>query len=146
MSDKCSTCGHLHRSDDDTKVCTLLSCMCDITKFQPEIETQTLDYYQSVLKTFTKVADKVQYLLTEIPEFRNLNNKEFLFAYWHYNFGFCPGMKLEVPVYHKLTDSETIRRCKQKVVEENPELAASSEVASFKGIKKTAIEEWITQC
>ncbi len=145
MSNKCSTCHHYHESDGDTKVCTLLDCSCDITKFQPELETKSLDYYQNVINTFSNIADKIKYLLDEIPQFRDLTNKQFIFAYWHYNNNFCPGMKLEISTYSHLTDPETIRRCKQKVVENNPTLAASDEFTNLKNTKKTAIEEWLTQ-
>ena len=97
------------------------------------------------MSTFSNVADKIKYLLDEIPKFRDLTNKQFVFAYWHYNNNFCPGMKLEIPVYSKLTDPETIRRCKQKVVENNPSLAASDEFSNLKNTKKIAIEDWVTQ-
>lgn len=145
MTDKCSICHHFHHPDNDTKVCTLLSCSCDITKFQPELETKSLDYYQSVLNTFDDIAGKVKYLLEEIPQFRDLTNKQFVFAYWHYNNNFCPGMKLEIPVYTKLTDPETITRCKRKVVENNPTLAASETLSNLKNAKQVAIMEWVTQ-
>ena len=98
-----------------------------------------------VINTFTNIADKIKYLLTEIPTFRNLSNKQFIFAYWHYNNGFCPGMKLDIPTYHNLTDPETIRRCKQKVVENNPTLASGGTMNSQKKIKKSAIEDWLIQ-
>ena len=145
MTDKCSICHHYHRSDNDTKVCTLLSCSCDITKFQPELETKSLDYYQSVINSFETIAEKIKYLLQEIPQFRDLNNKQFIFAYWHYNNNFCPGMKLEIPVYIELTDPETIRRCKQKVVENNPTLAASEKLSNLKNTKEIAVMDWVTQ-
>ncbi len=141
MTDKCSTCGHYHKSDNDTKVCTLLSCMCDITKFQPIIETKSLDYYQQVISQMETNQEKIEYLLKEIPEFRNYTNKEFVFAFWHYNFGYVPPLD----VYIKLTDPETIRRCKQKVVEQNPTLNASEKLNHKKSIKKGAIEEWVIQ-
>jgi len=145
MTDKCSICHHYHKSDNDTKVCTYGICQCDITKFQPELETKSLDYYQSVLKTYADIYDKVEYLLKEIPQFRELTNKEFLFAYWHINFGFAPGMKLEIPVYVKLTDPETVTRCKRKVVENNPTLAAAEKLSNLKNTKEIAIMEWVTQ-
>lgn len=145
MTDKCQRCTHFHRSDNDTKVCTLLDCSCDITTFEPEIETKSLDYYQNVIQTFTTIQDKIKYLLTEIPKFRDLNNKQFVFAYWYYNNRFCPGMALDIPTYSQLTDPETIRRCKQKVVENDPTLGASNEISNLKNTKKVAIEEWLTQ-
>jgi len=143
MTDKCSTCGHYHQPDNDTKVCTLLSCTCDITKFTPEIKTKSFAQYNRAINSFTKVADKIRYLLEEIPQFRELTNKQFVFAYWHYNNGFCPGMELHISTYYDLTDPETIRRCKQKVVETNPDLAASDEVTDKKSEKKLAVEEWL---
>ena len=91
------------------------------------------------------IHEKIKYLLEEIPEFRNYSNKQFVFAYWHYNNNFCPGMKLEIPTYQELADPETIRRCKQKVVEQNPLLASDEKTMSSKNTKKIAIEEWVTQ-
>lgn len=142
MIDKCVICGHFHKSDNDTKVCTLIDCMCDIQKFQPEIETKSIDYYTNVMQSFDNVADKVKYLLQEIPGFKDLTNKQFVFAYWHYNNGYTPP---NVSIYSQLSDPETIRRCKQKVIENNPTLAASDEVTKKKNIKENAIVEWVTQ-
>jgi len=145
MSDKCSACGHFHHPDDDTKVCTLIDCSCDITKFQPEIEGKSLDYHRNVISQFQTVQEKIKYLLTEIPQFRDLSNKQFLFAFWHYNDGFCPGMELSIQTYSELIDPETIRRCKQKVVENDPTLASSDKILEKKNTKKIAIEEWLRQ-
>jgi len=145
MTDKCGKCNHYHRSDNDTKVCTLIDCSCDITTFEFEIETKSVNYYQSVIQRFTSIQERINYLLTEIPKFRDLDNKPFVFAYWHYNNNFCPGMMLDIPTYSQLTDPESIRRCKQKVVENNPTLAASDKLTSLKNTKRGAIEEWLTQ-
>jgi len=138
---KCNNCTHYHASTEPF-VCTLLNCSCDENSFEPYIEKKSFQYYTSVIESFESVHEKIKYLLTEIPEFRNYTNKDFVFAFWHYNNNFCPGMKLEIPIYTELADPETIRRCKQKVVEENPELGADK-IQSFKNIKQKAIEDWV---
>ena len=49
-------------------------------------------------------------------------------------------------IYHDLEDPENIRRCKQKLVEKNPEFASTDKkLVQAKGIKKTALEEWLYQ-
>ncbi len=140
----CNNCNH-HHASTEPMVCTLLNCTCDENSFEPYLEQKSFQYYTSVIEQFDTIHKKIKYLLTEIPEFRNYTNKQFVFAYWHYNNNFCPGMKLEIPTYQELVDPETIRRCKQKVVADNPELTPDEKTESFKGIKKTAIEEWVTQ-
>lgn len=140
---KCNNCTHPHATTEP-QVCTWLNCNCDENSFQPYIEKKSFQYYTSVIAKHNAIHKTIKYLLTEIPEFRNYSNKDFIFTFWHYNNGFCPGMKLEIPMYKELVDPETIRRCKQKVVEENPELEADK-IQSFKNTKQKAIEEWVTQ-
>jgi len=145
MNNKCTTCGHLHRSDNDTKICTLLECMCDITKFQPQLETKSISHYQQILESYDNIYDKVKYLLEEIPAFRNLTNKELVFSFWHYHFGWTPGMILDIPTYSKLTDPESILRCKRKVVENHSELGADEKTLNKKYEKQLAIMDWVIQ-
>jgi hypothetical protein len=142
---KCNNCSHYHAATEP-HVCTLLNCKCDENTFEPYQERRSFQYYTSVIEQFETLYDKIKYLLEEIPELRNYGNKDFVFAYWHYNNNFCPGMKLEIPVYKELNDPESIRRCKQKVVENNPHLKSTDEsLNNAKSTKKIAIEEWVTQ-
>ena len=142
---RCDNCNH-HHAETQPHVCTLLQCACDENSFEAHEEKKSFQYYVSVIEQFETVHEKIKYLLEEIPEFRNYSNKQFVFTYWHYNNNFCPGMRLEIPIYQELIDPETIRRCKQKVVEQNPLLASDEKTKSSKNIKKTAIEEWVMRC
>lgn len=141
---KCNNCNHYHASTEPY-VCTLLSCTCNDTTFERYDEKKSFQYYISVIEQFDTIYAKIKYLLEEIPKFRNYGNKQFVFAYWHYNNNFCPGMKLEIPIYNELDDPESIRRCKQKIVRQHPELAPDEKIRSFQTIKQNAIEEWIKQ-
>jgi len=138
---KCANCNH-HHAAVEPQVCTLLNCTCDENSFK---DSKSFEYYTSVIEQFETIHEKIKYLLDEIPAFRSLNNKQFIFAYWHYNNNFCPGMHLAIPTYHELADPETIRRCKQKVVEQNPHLKSDENLQSKKDAKKIAIEEWLIQ-
>ena len=82
----------------------------------------------------------VEFMLKNIPEFKDLNNKDFVFTYWHFTAGYVvpPAMR------KMLTDPETIRRVKQKLVETNPEFEPSQEVQIEKIWKKYGVEEWVT--
>ena len=49
-------------------------------------------------------------------------------------------MKLDISTYTELDDPESIRRCKQKVVEDHPELDADEKTKSMKnGLKQLKI-------
>ena len=62
------------------------------------------------------IEGKVAWLLDNICTTRNLKNMDFVFAYWEYYFG------LKIPEYMRrdLTDPESVRRVKQKLVESAP--------------------------
>lgn len=142
---KCNTCNHYHTTTEP-KVCTLLDCNCDPADFTPYIEKKSFEYYLDVMNSFDTVSQKVRYLLSEFKDFRNYTNKQFIFAYWHYNDNFCPGMRLDIKTYHNLHDPETIRRVRQKLVADNPTLAPfDEEFITKKTTKQVAIEEWVIQ-
>lgn len=83
---------------------------------------QTRTFYQ-----MTKAKDKVQWLLQQYPHLRD-SDERLIANYWYYQIGgdrfnlmtaqdlldmFCMG---------KLTNAETIRRCRAKLQEQHPEL------------------------
>lgn len=80
-------------------------------------------------------------MLRDVPEFRDLNNKDFVFLFWHYTVGYVVPPRIR----NKLVDPESIRRMKQKLVEENPELAPHEEITMEKLYKKWGIEEYLTE-
>lgn len=138
----CLKCQHHHKIYNDTLVCSDQMCFCD--KFT-NAEALQLTEHQKVLDQMDKVKDRVAYLLENIPELRNLTNKAFVFAYWHYNFGFCTGMVLTGDTYYYLTDPEIIRRTKQKLVEKDHDKFGPTEELIEKGkeIKYGGIYEWV---
>ncbi len=138
----CLNCRHHHQIARDVLICADRFCFCD--KFA-NAEALQLTEHQKILDTMDKVKDKVAYMLSDIPQLRNLSNKAFVFAYWHYNFNFCTGMVLSGDVYYHLTDPEIIRRTKQKLVEKNPELYSPTEETVIAGrvLKFGGILEWV---
>lgn len=55
---------------------------------------------------------------------RNLTNKEFIYAYWKKYDGLKS--KINLPTFRRLTDPESIARCRRKVVEKHPLLSPTS--------------------
>ena len=92
-----------------------------------------------------KAEDKVRYLLSNIKFLRNKPNKDFVFAYWV----FCDGLIWNKPMTQegarRLTDPETIRRAKQKLVEKNPEAYGpnNEEYIEEKNAKQFGIMEYV---
>ena len=139
----CLKCRHHHEFTNGALYCSEKMCFCD--KFT-NAESLHLTEHQKVLDQMEKVKDKVAYMLENIPELRNLTNKAFVFAYWHYNNNFCTGMVLDVKTFYYLTDPEIIRRTKQKLVEKNPEKYGPTDelIDKCKAIKHGGILEWVT--
>ena len=141
---KCYACNH-HHSETEPHECTLLNCKCDHEKFVAYAGTKSFNFYVKVIASFDTAYEKVEYLIKEVPGFKNLTNKQFVFAYWHYVFGFCPGMVLDIVTYKNLTDPETVTRCKRKVMENNPSIIVNDQLQAKKNTKQVAIMEWVTQ-
>ena len=80
-----------------------------------------------------KAKEKVKILLTKYPHFRDSDTK-LIAAYWFeelkkkgFNANEISGMDfLHYFAQSKLTNSETIHRCRRKAQEENPELRGNS--------------------
>lgn len=136
----CTNCQHEHRDFDGVMVCKERLCFCD--KFE-EAGVGKAEY-DKYTKSMDSTFEKIEWMLRNIPAFRELNNKQFIFAFWHYEFNFCPGMVLDIPTYSRLTDPESIRRAKQKIVEKYPELAPTDQTLLIeKAIKEHSLFEWV---
>ena len=134
---KCNNCNHQH--DSNTKWCTLIRCLCTPEQFEPVQELQPVSYYQKTLKQLTDVYDKIKYLHENIPEFRNNDHMHFLFNYWHYHDNYV----VPPQVRDTLTNTETIRRTRQKLVEENPELGPTDDgLVQAKIVKEQAYHDY----
>lgn len=105
-------CGHPNH-DWETEVCLFPGCWC--MKYEELKQNETIiPVYQRYLEQLEKVEDKVKYILENIPETRNMKNKDFVFLYWHLV------SKLNIisnEVIKRLDDPESIRRCRQLVVQ-----------------------------
>ena len=113
-------CGHQNH-DWETGVCMFKGFMC--IKFDEAIGDDSVFHnHLKYLDQMEKTEDKVRYLLTNIKFLRNFPNKDFVFAYWV----FCDGLKwnriITKEAVRNLTDPESIRRVKQKLVEKNHDL------------------------
>ena len=86
--------------------------------------------------------DVVFQILQQIPDSRELTNKEFVFFYWHYTAHYV----VPPQVRAMLTDPETVRRVKQKILEkEHPDWKPKDqELTEAKLMKKWGVEEWVT--
>ena len=142
MNQKCMACHHFHDVSDETKVCTLAGCRCDYERFVPEIETKSVEYYNQVMQKYTDMEERIKYLLVEIPGFRNLNDKQFTMAYYHYVHGFCPGMILTVQKYHEIPEGGLVTRARRRVCQYNEDLRGDEKRLKFTDIEQTAIMEW----
>lgn len=109
-------CGHQDH-DWETQVCLSSGCWC--MKFEQAIgDNSVIPNHIKYLEQYEKVEDKVKYILTNIPETRNLKNKDFVFFYWHLV------SKLNIisnEVIKSLDDPESIRRCRQLLVQHDIE-------------------------
>lgn len=140
----CLTCGHEHEIYNGIILCRL--CTCGFERFRNK-EALVLTEHQKVLDKMDSVKNRVEYMLTNIPDLRNLVNKPFVFHYWHYNSNFCTGMTLTGKKYYELEDPENIRRAKQKLVEKDFDKFGPTDekIDQVKAIKYGGMLDWVTQ-
>ena len=109
-------CGHSNH-DWETQVCVYPGCWC--MQYQEVKNNESvIPKHQRYLEQYEKVEDKVKYILENIPETKEMLNKDFVFFYWHLV------SKLNIisnDVIKTLDDPESIRRCRQLLVQHNPE-------------------------
>lgn len=133
----CQNCGHDH-NPPSFLFCNDRWCTCsNYTSDGMEVVAKI----SATICNFSTNKEIVEYMLKDVSDFRNLSNRDFVFTFWHYVHGYSipPRMRKE------LTDPETIRRVKQKLVEENPAYAPTEEITIEKIYKKWGVEEWVTQ-
>ncbi len=124
--------------------CKSTSCFCMMYEHAVG-ENSVFSGHQKYLDQMTQTEDKVRYLLTNIKFLRNFGNKDFVFAYWV----FCDGLIWNKPITQgmvkTLTDPETIRRVKQKLVEKNKEAYGVFDTitANEKELKQMGIFEYV---
>lgn len=109
-------CGH-SAHDWETQVCTYPGCWC-MQYEELKNNESVIPKHQRYLEQYQKVEDKVKYILENIPETKEMLNKDFVFFYWHMV------SKLTIisnNIISKLDDPESIRRCRQLLVQHNPE-------------------------
>jgi len=141
----CHTCKHAHylHDNDQTEVCKVSGCMCMGFVYKinnPKIDT--FGSYMEYLQKYDEVKERVKTILEDVPDARNLENKEFVYLYLHYVFGLVISPRLR----RELDDFETIRRTHQKLVEEDSEKYGPTdpEFIKQKGIKEVATQEFVT--
>ncbi len=77
---------------------------------------------------------------------RNLTNWEFARLYWHIVHNFCTGMMWSNKIVPHLTEPDSIRRVKNQVTKDYPELQADDvDLIRFKKIKYEGTLEWWMQ-
>ena len=138
---QCINClhdGSQHADEGYCRVTSPLVCMC--MKYSPAPSLILRDIFHYV-KSIEDADKRIQRILTKVPEARNLNNKAFIFFYWNIITDYVVPPKVR-PL---LTDPETIRRAKQKVVESNPDKfgAIDPTLIDQKGIKYAAFQEYL---
>ena len=143
MTCKCGHSGNDHLFSDGTEVCKIQGCWCMC--FNEAIgDNSVIPRYQKYLEQYEKTEDKVRYILEYIPETRNLKNKDFVFFYWHMVH------KLSIvnnETIKKLTDPESIRRCRQLLVQHNPEKYGETnpEIITEKVLKERGTYQYVME-
>ena len=88
--------------------------------------------------------DRVRYILENIPESRNMKNKDFVFLYWNLV------SKLNIvsnEVIKTLDDPESIRRCRQLLAQHNKEKygATNQEHLTEKALKESGTYQFVLE-
>lgn len=65
--------------------------------------------------------DRMKWILTNLRFFRNLDNKNIVFAYWQYVDGWNRKTYMTDEQFKKLAEPESITRARRKWVEKDPE-------------------------
>ena len=135
-------CGH-QQHDWETGVCIYPGCLCMELREVKHNES-VIPKHQLYLDQLKGVEDKVKYILENIPETRNLKNKDFVFLYWHLV------SKLNIvnnEVIKRLDDPESIRRCRQLLVQHNEEKygPTNQEHLTEKALKENATYQYVLE-
>ena len=135
-------CGH-SQHDWETGVCIYPGCWC-MEYAELKNEETVIQRSQKYLDQLEQVEDKVKYILENIPESRNLKNKDFVFLYWHLV------SKLNIisnDIIKRLDDPESIRRCRQLLVQHNKEKygATNQEHLTEKVLKESGTYQYVME-
>jgi len=134
------TCGHDKHAFDEPTVCSDLYCNC-VQYVEATEENQVRHDWDKYAQSFNAVKEQLIWLLDNLKFLRNMKNKD-LQNFYRKKITFVTkqGKRFE-------PDSETIRRVKQKLVENDYERFGpfDAEFQNEKNLKQFAIEEWITQ-
>ena len=124
------TCGHEVHAYTVPTVCKDLDCNCE-NYLEATPDNPVDPKWKCYVDEFTTTTAKIQWLLQNVKFLRNYPNK--LFVDW-----------FRVKVYN--SDPETIRRTKQKLVENFPGKYGPFEAPELemqKQLKQVGIEEWL---
>lgn len=136
------TCGD-HKHDWETGVCNFPGCWC--MQYEELKDNQSvIPRHQKYLEQLEKVEDRVKYILENIPETRNMKNKDFVFLYWHLV------SKLNIisnEVIFGLDDPESIRRCRQLLVQHDVNKYGPTDdlYKSEKNLKESATYQFVLE-
>lgn len=140
-------CGHTDHASTEPRVCMNWDCHCiQFRASNPYSHLlSTVDIY---LEKMTTAEQRMEWVLTNLPFFRNYNNFDLVINYWKYILHYDMETEFLVPQMRKVIESlgqpETITRTRRGLVELHPELFAplDSKVADEKGFKQFGIMEW----
>lgn len=135
-------CGH-DKHDWETQVCVYPGCWCMQYEALKNNES-VIPKHQRYLEQYEKVEDKVKYILENIPETKELKNKDFVFFYWHL---VSKLTMITNRTIKDLDDPESIRRCRQLLVQHNPERYGpkNQEHLTEKTLKESATYSYVLE-
>lgn len=134
MTSNCISCNHPHSGD----FCSDRFCTCP--SYIPD-GMDKIAKIQRAIHGMRTTKEAVEVMLKDVPEFRNLSNKDFVFTFYHYYNGYLIPTRMR----RELVDPETVRRCKQLLVAENPIYAPDEEVSIEKIYKEWGVMEFVTE-
>ena len=136
----CKQCNHGKKFHKENTFCTVISCLCEV--YIPPTTVLVGEVQQQVI-LLNSIGDRSEYILRNLEWSRNLTNWEFVRLYWHITHGFCTGMRWTNRIIPDLTEPMSIRRAKNQVVKDHPELAPTdADLIKYQNIKYEGTLEW----
>ena len=143
MTCKCGHSGNDHVFSEGTEVCKIQGCWCMC--FNEAIgENSVIPRHQKYLEQYEKTEDKVKYILENLPETRRLKNKDFVFFFLYVVDHLDT---INNKIIERLTDPETIRRCRQLLVQHEPDKygPTKEEFVYEKHLKENATYQYVME-
>ncbi len=143
MTCKCGHSGNDHVFSEGTEVCKVPRCMCMC--FNEAIgDNSVIPRHQKYLDQYKTIEQRVKYLLENIPETRDMKNKDFVFLYYHL---FHKLNIISNAVIKELVDPESIRRMKQDLVQMYPDKYGPTDenVIYEKHLKENATYQYVME-